>query len=144
MRQINYTLPVDIFLKKVENSCVLRGYSRQTIKSYKFHVRKFLEFCEKSACNMTHEGVRSYLISQNQSINYSRLSHAALKLFFSDVLKNPFDIEKIPLKKKEKLLPKVISKEKIKLILDTCENLKHKLVIMFCILLGFVFKNLLI
>ncbi len=129
MGQTNYTIPVDVFLEKLENACILRGYSRQTIKTYRFHVKEFLMFCSKSACNMTHEGVKSYLISQHQSVSYSRLSHASLKFFFTEVLKNPFDIEKIPLKKREKLLPKVISKEKIKLILGLCSNLKHRLVI---------------
>ncbi|NCN86889.1 tyrosine-type recombinase/integrase [archaeon] len=52
-----------------------------------------------------------------------------MKLFFSDVLKDPFDLKKIPLKKKEKNLPRVMSKEKIKLILNLCFNLKHRLVV---------------
>ncbi len=129
MRHFNYTIPVDVFLRKVEDSCVLRGYSRQTIKTYKFHVKDFLEFCKKSSLNLNHEGVKRYLILQNKSVSSARLSHAALKLFFSDVLKDSFDLEKIPLKKKEKTLPKVISKEKIKLIIETCSNLKHRLVV---------------
>jgi integrase/recombinase XerD len=78
---------------------------------------------------MTHEGVNRYLISQRQSVSFSRLSYAALKFFFFDVLKNPFDLEMIPLKRKDSSLPKVISKEKIKLILGLCYNLKHRLVI---------------
>jgi hypothetical protein len=61
MRHFNYTIPVDVFLRKVENSCILRGYSRQTIKSYRFHVGKFLEFCRKSSLNLNHEGIKSPL-----------------------------------------------------------------------------------
>jgi integrase len=55
----------------------------------------------------------------------------AIRFFFLEVLKNPLKLEEIPLMKKENKLPKVISKEKIKLIIDSCDNIKHKLIVKF-------------
>ena len=58
-----------------------------------------------------------------------RLKYASLRFFFSEVLKKPFTTNEIPIKKKEKILPKVISKEKIKKMIESTGNLKHKLII---------------
>jgi len=55
----------------------------------------------------------------------------AIRFFFLEVLGKPLTLEEIPLMKKENKLPKVISKEKIKIMIDSCENLKHKLIIKF-------------
>ncbi|MBU0467004.1 MAG: tyrosine-type recombinase/integrase [Nanoarchaeota archaeon] len=44
-------------------------------------------------------------------------------------MKEPFTTEEIPVRKKEKTLPRVISAEKIKEIIDATDNLKHKLVL---------------
>jgi len=75
------------------------------------------------------EGVKRYILVQNVGINTSRLQYAAISFFFREVLKKPFSFEQVPIKKKEKQLPKVISKEKIKQMIDLTENLKHKLII---------------
>jgi site-specific recombinase XerD len=55
----------------------------------------------------------------------------AIRFFFLEVLKKPLNLEEIPLMKKENKLPKLISKENIKIMIDSCENLKHKLIIKF-------------
>jgi len=92
-------------------------------------VKKFLDFISKSRLNLTNEGVKSYLLIQNVGVNSSRLAYASLSFFFREILNRPFSFEQIPIKKKEKQLPKVISKEKIKMMIDLTENLKHKLLI---------------
>jgi len=71
------------------------------------------------------------LTENDLSINSMRLKLASIKFFFASVLKNPISLEEIPSMKKEKKLPKVISKEKIRQIIDETDNLKHKLVIKF-------------
>ena len=71
------------------------------------------------------------LTESDLSINSMRLKLASIKFFFSAVLKNPISIEEIPSMKREKKLPKVISKEKIKEIIELSYNLKHKLIIKF-------------
>lgn len=116
-------------LQKLKERCILRGFSKQTIKSYVYNVSKFLEFIDKSILNLTKDSVKSYLLIQDVGINTSRLQYASISFFFRDVLKSPFSFEEVPIKKKEKQLPKVISKEKIKQMIELTENLKHKLVI---------------
>jgi integrase/recombinase XerD len=117
------------YLEKLKNRCVLRGYSHQTIRSYIYNVKKFLSFIEKSRLNLSKESVISYLLSQDVSANSSRLQHASISFFFREVLGRGFSLNEVPIKKKEKCLPRVISKEKIKEMIDSTENLKHRLII---------------
>ncbi|MBU2612513.1 MAG: tyrosine-type recombinase/integrase [Nanoarchaeota archaeon] len=128
---MSYTISKRVFLEKLIERCKLRGFSTQTIKSYKFHISSFLDFLDKSRLNLNQDGVKSYLLSQNKARNTIRLSHMAIRFFFLEVLGKPLTLEEIPLMKKENKLPKVISKEKIKIMIDSCENLKHKLIIKF-------------
>lgn len=126
---MDYTFNKEEHLQKLKERCLLRGFSNQTIKSYSYNVSRFLSFIEKSRLNLSKESVKLYLLSQDLSINSSRLQYASISFLFKEVLNQPFSFEEVPIKKKEKQLPKVISKEKIKQMIDLTENLKHKLII---------------
>lgn len=128
---MDYTKSNLEYLQKLKERCILRGYSKQTIKSYNYNVRKFLDFIEKSRFNLSKESVKSYLLSQNVAVNSSRLQYASISFFFREILNRPFSFEEIPIKKKEKQLPKLISKEQIKEMIYLTDNLKHKLIIKF-------------
>ena len=128
---MSYLISRRAFIEKLVEECKLRGFSPQTIKSYSFHISQLIGYLDKSRLNLDSQGVRSYLLSQDKSRNTIRLSQMAIRFFFLEVIKKPFEIQDIPIMKKEKKLPKVISKEKIKQMLDECENLKHKLIIQF-------------
>ena len=126
---MDYTLNKEEYLQKIKERCKLKGFSEQTIKSYSYNVKKFLEFIGKSRLNLSKEAVKLYLLSQNVGINSSRLQYASISFFFREILNKPFSFEQVPIKKKEKQLPKVISKEKIKQMIKLTENLKHRLII---------------
>ena len=126
---MDYISDKEEYLQKIKERCILKGFSNQTIKSYTYNISKFLDFIYKSRLNLSNESVRLYLLSKNLSTNSSRLQYAAISFFFRDILNKPFSFEEVPIKKKEKQLPKVISKEKIKEMIELTENLKHKLII---------------
>jgi integrase/recombinase XerD len=126
---MDYTPTCKEYLEKLKDRCVLRGYSRQTIKAYSYNVGRFLDFIDKSRLNLSQESVRSYLLSQDTAVNTSRLRHASISFFFREILNREFSLDEVPIKKKEKTLPRVVSKEKIKEMIDSTENLKHRLII---------------
>ena len=126
---MDYTKTNEEYLQRLKDRCILRGYSKQTIKSYIYNVSRYLSFLDKSRLNPTKESVKSYLLAQNLSVNSMRLQHASISFFFREILKEPFNFEEVPIKKKEKPLPKVISKEKIKEMINLCENIKHRTII---------------
>lgn len=125
---MNYTEKQD-YLQKLKELSVLKGFSNQTIKTYSFIIKKFLTFIDKSSLNLNNESVKSYLLSLDLSTNSVRLHYASIKFFFNEILKKPFTQNDVPIKKKEKLLPKVLSKNQIKEVIDKTNNTKHKLII---------------
>jgi len=117
------------YLRQLKERCILKGFSKETIKSYSHNVGKFLEFISKSRLNLDKEAVKCYFLTLDLSVNSMRLKYASLSFFFREILKQPYNFEEVPIKKKEKGLPKVISKEMIKKLIDSTENIKHKLIV---------------
>jgi integrase/recombinase XerD len=116
--------------EKVANRCKLHGYSKQTTRTYLFHIFNFLDYCEKCRLNLSNSSVKSHMLSfNNLAVNSMRLKYAAISFFFREILKEPFSFEQIPIMKKESRLPRVISSEKIREMIDSCDNIKHRLII---------------
>lgn len=126
---MNYTKTSEEYLQKLKDRCILRGYSKQTIKSYMYNVSQYLSFLDKSSLNLSKESVKAYLLARNLGVNSMRLQYASISFFFREILNEPFTFEEVPIKKKEKSLPKVISKEKIKKMIQLCGNIKHRTII---------------
>lgn len=126
---MSYALPIDIFIEKLQERIKLRGYTKQTEKSYCYHVKDFLSFLDKSRLNLNEEGIKLYLLSLNLSNNSVRLKIMAIKFFFLEVLKSSINNFDIPNPKKHKILPKILSKEDIQKIINLNTNLKHRLII---------------
>ena len=60
--------------------------------------------------------------------NYNQIANA-LKLYFKTVRETKIDIEKTHRPRRAKVLPKVLSKEEVKLILEAHSNIKHKTIL---------------
>ncbi len=126
---INVDSRTQYFMKKLRDECVLRGFSKQTIKSYAYWVYKYLEFIDKNGLNLNNSSVKYYFLSLKLSVNSIRLCYASIRFFFSNVLNRPFTPKDIPVKKRQRKLPKPITKQEIKLILSHIKNLKHRLIV---------------
>lgn len=120
-----------MYLRRLDEEARIRGFSQRTIQTYRFVVEKYLAFLDKIRLNPSHDSVRSYLLSLKASNNSVRIHHAALKFFFKSVLKERFDAKTVPLMKRSRTLPKVLSKEEIKRIIENTDNVKHRLIIKF-------------
>lgn len=118
-------------LINLSNEIKLRNYSRQTHKSYLYNVSKFLQWIKINELRISSTNIKKYLLefSKNRDSNTIKLGKASIKFFLLNVLKKEkVDID-IPKMKKKKQLPKVISKEEIKILLENIKNKKHKLMI---------------
>ena len=119
-------------LQKLREELILRGYSQRTLKTYISIVQRFLYY-SRSADNMDENTVRVYLlflIQEGAARETVRLTRAALQFYFLTTAGKHLSLETVPLPKRQKPLPKVLSKEEIKSIFGQITNIKHKLLIM--------------
>ncbi len=107
----------------------LRGFSPLTVRNYTFFVDKFLKKTNKEASLLDENDVKIFLseMFDTKSKNTIMLAAASLKFFFAEVLKK--DLSNIPLPKKEKKLPEVLTKDEVIRLLDSTDTLKSRLII---------------
>jgi integrase/recombinase XerD len=121
---------VDRYLEKVRIELKLRDYSQNTIDAYRFFLTPFLEQITDPE-KITLESVKAHLVTLiDKYSNKSRsLAISSLRFFFKRVLDRPDIFVKLEVPKRERKLPEVLSQEEIKLLIDTVQFEKSKLII---------------
>jgi site-specific recombinase XerD len=114
------------FLGRLEKELKIRNFSKQTIKSYIYSVKKFLDFSKNQKIN--ENSVKNYALFKLDKNNPSsvRKDLFAIKFFFNNILKEKLNL---PNPKKNSPLPDILTIEEIKRIIDSTSNIKHKLII---------------
>jgi integrase/recombinase XerD len=118
-------------LYNLEQELRIRGFSRETIKSYVLYNKLFLEFIGKSPKSVTNDDIRQYLISlrdRNRANSTLNVALNALKFYYREILKRKFFFD-IRGAKKTNYLPTVLSKEEIRRMLLATTNPKHNFLI---------------
>lgn len=113
--------------EQLENELKLRGYSPQTIKSYEYHVKEFIE---------SKKPPREFLLSliqKNKSNETIRSTTFAIKFYLNILKKQDPSLDQIinslPNSKREKKLPEILSKEEIDKMIKLTTNLIHRTII---------------
>ncbi len=118
-------------LKRLETELKLRGFSRQTSKMYLFYNQKLLEYAGKQPEDITEEDMKEFLASKISDDSLSNASIAliksSLKFFYTEMLGKNISMIKTP--KATKKLPVVLNRKEVKDLIDSTENLKHRLLI---------------
>ncbi len=118
-------------MEKLRAELKLRGFSPLTVRNYSFFVDKFLKRAGKNSSDVNEDDVKVYLseLFDSKSKNTIMLASASLKFFFKEVLKKEF--ANIPIPKKDKKLPEVLSKEEIIELINATDTQKSRLMISF-------------
>ena len=121
-------------LDKLETELKIRGFSKRTVESYRYHSKNFIDFIKKDPKEVSEQDAKMYLAYLLSERKYSprsaNLALSSLKFFYKEILQNPaFNEVKAP--KLEKKLPTVLTKEEIKRLLNAVTNPKHRLLIEF-------------
>jgi integrase/recombinase XerD len=118
-------------LDNLDTELKLRGFSPQTIKTYRFHNEKFLDHVNKQEDQIGEADIKAYLanlISDQQAASSTiALAKAALKFYYDDVLKK--NIVNIKTPKIAKKLPVVLNKEEVKNLIGAAKTKKSELLI---------------
>jgi len=135
--------------ERARRELLLSGYSPKTRKVYLGHIRRFLEWVHESpedpgararrpasgvAPAIDAEAVRAWILHRVEHDDISRSSHAqivsALKVLLVRILGKRDQAMRVPLPRKERSLPKVLSREEMRRILDATRGAKSQAVIM--------------
>jgi len=117
---------MDGLLLKLKRELEIRNFSRKTVKSYIFHVEKFLKYARGRGLNeeTAKDYLQELLIRKNPSS--VSLSLSTIRFFFQNVLGIKIYVEN---PKRNKPIPEVLSIDEIKRLIDSVDNVKHKLII---------------
>ena len=120
-------------LELTERELKLKGYSKETCKAYIAHIKRLTDYFDKDILELSSEDIKEYLVNildvQGKSHSNANQAISAIKILFTDVVKSPKVINKLPRPKKEKKLPNILGKEEVYKLLDAVENLKHKAIL---------------
>ena len=122
------------YFKAFEDELRLRGYSPTTRKNYRNQLKAFAEFIVIDLSEVNDGVVRSFLfhLIDDKQVSRSFLNQAisSIKFFYCNVVKNPVVINEIPRPRGEGKLPSVLSREEIIRLINSVNNIKHKVLIM--------------
>lgn len=113
-------------LSKLQRELEIRNFSSRTIRSYLHHVRGFLAYAENNKLN--ENSVKNYIQIQIKRKNPSTVSSqiSALKFFFNKVLEKALYLQH---PKRNKSIPEILSLEEVKRLIDSTQNIKHRLIL---------------
>ena len=108
-----------------------KNYSENTIKTYTDALRVFLKYYKnKQVTELTNKDVidfnNDYIKAKGYSTTLQNQTVNALKLFFGAIAESKIVTEKVHRPRGEKKLPNVLSKEEVKQLIESCNNIKHK------------------
>lgn len=111
---------------------IQKGYSPKTVKSYLGHLERFLLF-SKGIIDKHHIEQFTLYLLENKKSSHSYVNQAinAIKSYLRSTEQwGDVKVDSILRPKKEHKLPKVMSKEEVKEVLDATINTKHKTMLM--------------
>ncbi len=120
--------------EKMIRDMKLRGLSENTIDSYVRSVEGLSLYYNKPPDQFNEEQVQDYLLHliEARGLTWSscNVAVAGLRFFYEVTLKNlPMSL-KIPLQKKKKRLPVILSVEELERLFTTTSNIKHRMILM--------------
>ena len=108
----------------------MRGLSENTRDPYLRYARKFMEFCGKTAEELDESDAREYLIHlmregrlETSSINQY---NSAIRFLFAVTMNKTINYLQLPLFKKRKTLPELMTREETQRLIGETKNAKHK------------------
>jgi len=126
---------------QLRNQLEIKAYSDNTIRMYLSEFSHLLSLLGSyQVTQLTSERLKDYFLYCVQELQMSerKLNGKinAIKFYFEKVLHRPKMFFDIPRPKKPATLPKMLSKEEVKQVIDCTTNLKHKIALQLCYGMG--------
>ena len=120
-------------LNEIKQELIVEGYSSKTLKMYLLYTRDFLYWGNKPIKSLDKRAVVSYLAHKKEEgcANATLgLIHASMEYVFKRYLKMNL-LEDIKIPKKAKSLPKVLTKDEIRLLFQNTKFGRNRLMLQF-------------
>lgn len=113
-------------LQKLKKELELRNFSKETVRGYLYSVQKFIEYSENRGIN--EDVAKDYIIYKLRKQNSSSVAKDAfaIKFFFENVINQNLNLPRI---KRNKTLPDILTIDEVKKLINSTDNIKHKLII---------------
>ncbi len=119
---------------QMEADLKIGGYSPSTRTTYLFYARKFAGHFMRSPADMGAEEVRQFLLYLVEGRGVSRSTlrqvRSSLHFLYAVTLNRPVEVEWLPIPRKEKRLPVVLSGTEVAALLDAVRGPKYRAVLM--------------
>ncbi len=126
-------LAFENILTQMKQELIVEGYSSKTLKMYLLYAHEMIYFINKPVEQITKGDVVGYLAHKKEKeCNNATLSliHASMKYLFKKMLKMNV-LEEIKIPKKSKSLPKVLTKDEIRLLFQNTKHGRNRLMLQF-------------
>lgn len=117
-------------LNQLETELKLRGFSKQTVKTYSLQNQLFLNHVKKDINEVNEQDIKDYfasLMDKNFSAKTISLKRAALKFMYDEILKKSIVNIKTP--KIARKLPEILTRDEVKSLIENAKSEKSKLLI---------------
>lgn len=117
----------EVRIEQLRQLLVRKGYSPKTIKNYLNHLNKYLEFSDNKVDIMNINKYLLHLLEEKDlSHSYTNQAVNAIKAYLKvSQICSYKEVMNIQRPKKEKKLPKILSKKEVKSIFNALNNEKH-------------------
>lgn len=122
-------------LEKLKEDMEMRGFSHHTKDSYYRKAKEITEYFEKPMKQVTTKELREFLMKylreerkiSERSVNYY---NSVIRFMYDVVLDKPINQKQIPMYKKKRRLPKILSDKELDVFFNACDNYMYKTIFM--------------
>jgi len=112
----------------------IKRYSDNTVSSYISSLVKFFNYCQKDSSRIYMSDVDDYieyLVIQNLSFSTQNIFISSLILYFKKFHPERRFVNKLERPVNQETIPDILSKDEINKLIDSYDNIKHKVIIGF-------------
>lgn len=122
------------YSEKFKTLLMLQRYSENSIRNYVSNLNYFLKISSKfEPEEITQKQLEDFIIwlveKKKIGQSHQKAMMATITKFYREILHRKIDISHLYPKRKEYKLPKFLTKDEVKRILEATENLKHKTIL---------------
>lgn len=130
----NYLYPSKDPLYRLAQEMRIRNFSPKTINTYIYYNKELLRFANKDVKEINTQDIKDYidcLFNLGKSSSTVNLAINAFKFYYEGVMQRNFFVPKIGVArpKTEKKLPTVLAKSEVVTMINSLDNIKHKLIL---------------